>query len=102
MRILTFLLSAGLVATSAMAQDAARPATAARPVDPVQPNPAAAPVHPVSSAGATERGMAPVQPAPGVTRRVEEAGNHDVDAQGHTLDPHGKPVGQSPAPTSSR
>ncbi|KJV30410.1 hypothetical protein [Luteibacter yeojuensis] len=69
---------------------------------PMQANPAAAPIKPASDAGATERGLAPVQPATGVTQRVRNAGEHDTDAEGHTLDPHGKPVGQLPAPTSSR
>lgn len=123
-----FLLSLALAATAAMAQTApssnpasapmphpiATPAPAAtssgapRDLDtgamPRQAHPAAAPVQPQSDAGATERGLAPVKPAgsaPGVTRRVENANVHGVDAQGHTLDPHGKPVGQAPMPATS-
>lgn len=46
--------------------------------------------------------MAPVQPATGVTQRVDDAASHSVDAQGRPLDTQGKPVGQAPAPTSSR
>jgi hypothetical protein len=65
------------------------------------PTGAAVPVQRASDAGATERGLAPVQPgAPGVTRRVQNANTHDVDARGHTLDPHGKPVGQAPSPAA--
>lgn len=65
-------------------------------------NPTAAPVQPQSAAGATERGLAPVTPAHGgVTQRVRDANAHDADSQGHTLDPHGKPVGQAPAPSTS-
>jgi hypothetical protein len=75
------------------------PSTAAAPA---QSNPAAAPVKPASNAGATERGLAPVQPAAGVTQRVRNASEHDTDAEGHTLDPHGKPVGQLPAPSTSK
>jgi len=68
------------------------------PASTVQANPAAAPMHPASDAGATERGLAPVQPGnPGVTNRVQDANVHGVDTQGHTLDPHGRPVGQTPA-----
>ncbi|MET0935684.1 MAG: hypothetical protein ABWX83_06840, partial [Luteibacter sp.] len=75
------------------------PANPAAAPAPVQPNAAALPVQPASDAGATERGMTPVQPgALGVTRRVQNANTHDVDATGHTLDPHGKPVGQAPSP----
>ncbi|UPG84129.1 hypothetical protein L2Y94_12260 [Luteibacter aegosomatis] len=74
------------------------PAGAPSPTDAAKPNPAMAPVHSSTTAGH----LPPVQPAPGVTQRVREANTHDVDAQGHTLDPHGKPVGQSPAPASSR
>ena len=106
MRILALMLCTCLAAPAAMAQQTAtppRPANPAQaPVNPTPSNPAAAPVYPAPDARAAEAGMAPVQPASGVTRRVEEAGNHDIDAQGHTLDPHGKPVGQAPAPTSSR
>jgi len=68
---------------------------------PGQSSPASMPVQPASDAGATERGLAPVQPgSPGVTQRVQNANTHDVDAQGHVLDPHGKPVGQAAAPSS--
>lgn len=78
------------------ATPAANPAAAPSPV---QPNPASMPVQPASDAGATERGLAPVQPGhPGVTQRVQNANTHDVDAQGHTLDAHGKPVGQAASP----
>lgn len=68
---------------------------------PSQTNPASALVQPASDAGATERGLAPVQPATGVTPKVSNAANHNTDAAAHTLDPHGKPVGQAPAPTST-
>ncbi|WP_036141025.1 hypothetical protein [Luteibacter sp. 9135] len=122
-----FLLSLALAATAAMAQTAppSNPASAPSPKPIAMPapatpspgvpqdldtgavarsNPAAAPVQPHSDAGATERGLAPVKPAgsaTGVTRRVENANAHGVDAQGHTLDPHGKPVGQAPTPSTS-
>ncbi|MGY3231323.1 hypothetical protein ACVWWJ_002807 [Luteibacter sp. HA06] len=67
---------------------------------PVQVNPGSAPVQAASDAGATERGLAPVQPGHhGVTQRVQNANTHDLDAQGHTLDPHGRPVGQAAAPS---
>jgi len=78
---------------------AADPANKPMPVgaSTVQANPAAAPVHPASDAGATERGLAPVRPGnPGVTNRVQDANANGVDAQGHPLDPHGRPVGQKP------
>jgi len=66
---------------------------------PGQSNPASMPVQPASAAGATERGLTPVEPGhPGVTQRVQNANTHDVDAQGHTLDAHGKPVGQAVSP----
>ncbi|SEN37580.1 hypothetical protein SAMN02800694_3351 [Luteibacter sp. UNCMF331Sha3.1] len=93
-------------ASGAMAQVApSRPAAADPankplpvPASTVQANPAAAPMHPASDAGATERGLAPVRPGnPGVTNRVQDANVHGVDTQGHTLDPHGRPVGQTPA-----
>lgn len=72
------------------------------PGSPAQPNPAAAPVQPQSDAGATERGLAPVRPASaGVTQGVRDANARDADPQGHTLDPHGKPVGQAPAPSTT-
>jgi len=77
----------------------ANPAAAPSPTQPA-PNPGSIPVQPASDAGATERGLAPVQPGnPGVTQRVQNANTHDVDAQGHTLDPHGKPVGQAASPS---
>lgn len=77
----------------------ANPASAPTPA---QPNPASAPVVPASDAGATERGMSTVEPTSGgVTPRVQNANAHDVDARGHTLDPHGRPVGQKPAVSSS-
>jgi hypothetical protein len=69
---------------------------------PMQTNPASAPLQPASDAGATERGLnnaAP--PATGVSPQVRHAANHDTDANGHTLDPHGKPVGQKPAVPST-
>lgn len=129
MRLL-FLLSLALVATAAVAQTAPSsnpasapppkpiatpaPAAAAAPsagapqdVDTgtaARPHPAAVLVPPQSDAGATERGLAPVKPAgpaTGVTRRVKNANAHGVDAQGHTLDPHGKLVGQAPTPSTS-
>lgn len=60
-------------------------------------NPASAPVRPASDAGATERGLAPVEPGkPGVTTNVQDANDNARDAQGHLLDPQGKPVGQKP------
>jgi len=71
------------------------------PQTPTSPNPASAPVQPASDAGATERGLAPVKPATGVTPKVKDAAHHDTDAEGHTLDPHGKPVGQAPAVPST-
>lgn len=117
------LASLVFTAGAAFAQNASNPASAPAP----QPlpagapmgnpsaapgvNPASAPVAPRSNAGATERGltqprtsMTPVSgaattPAPnGVTQRVHNAATHDVDGQGHTLDAHGKPVGQAPMP----
>ncbi len=78
-------------------------ATTAIPAGTVQTNPAAAPLHPASSAGATERGLAPVEPGrPGVTNQVQDANTNGRDAQGHVLDPHGNPVGQKPAPATTR
>lgn len=112
LRIPVFVLTAGL-ATTAIAQVAPSAPAAADPANKpvpvgastVQSNPAAAPIHPMSDAGATERGLAPVRPgSPGVTNRVQDANTHGVDAQGHPLDPHGKPVGQkpmTPAPAST-
>ncbi|QWT21732.1 hypothetical protein KPL74_06915 [Bacillus sp. NP157] len=100
-------------ATPAPMPAAPMPAT---PPSSMQANPASAPVHgngasvpvqPASDAGATERGLAPVQPATGVqspagvTNRVRNAANHDTDANGHVVDPHGKPVGQAPAVPST-
>lgn len=90
-----------------------RPAATQRAVEPpplpapstsTPRNPAAAPVRPASDAGATERGLAPVQPGrPGVTNRVQDANDLSRDPQGHVLDPHGKPVGQKPAaPATTR
>lgn len=94
-------------AQSSPAMQRSNPASAPSPagtstppgaVQPSKPNPAAAPSPVQSDAGATERGLAPVRPGnPGVTPQVEHAATHDVDAQGHTVDPHGKPVGQAPA-----
>lgn len=76
------------------------------PPSSVRSNPAAAPVNPASDAGATERGLAPVEPGrPGVTNRVQDANDQSRDAQGHLVDPHGKPVGQKPgvpAPATTR
>jgi len=104
LRIPAFAMSLAF-ASVAMAQVTPSRPAAADPVNKPQPvgastvrsNPAAAPVHPVSDAGATERGLAPVRPGnPGVTNRVQDANAHGVDAQGHPLDPHGKPVGQKP------
>ena len=119
------LASLVFTAGAAFAQSASNPASAPSPQSqplpagapsgnsPASPgvNPASAPVAPQSNAGATERGLtqprsanAPVAgpattPAPnGVTQRVHNAATHDVDAQGHTLDAHGKPVGQAPVP----
>lgn len=73
-----------------------------------QANPAAAAVPARSEAGATERGLNPTGAAgaaastdgaaTGVTQRVQRANAHGVDAQGHTLDAHGKPVGQAAVP----
>lgn len=74
-----------------------------------QANPAAVPVQPRSEAGATERGLnakgaaggavGTDGAATGVTQRVQRANAHGVDAQGHALDAHGKPVGQAAMPT---
>jgi len=97
---LLFLSSAAIGQAAPTSASAATPGAnpAAAPV-PGQANPAAMPVQPASDAGATERGLAPVQPGhPGVTQRVQNANTHDVDAQGHTLDPHGRPVGQAAPP----
>jgi hypothetical protein len=91
-----FAQSTTPAAAPAPSPQQANPASA-----PSQVNPASAPVQPASNAGATERGLAPVQPATGVTPKVSNAANHNTDAAGHTLDPHGKPVGQAPAPTST-
>ncbi|UPG92052.1 hypothetical protein L2Y96_09895 [Luteibacter aegosomaticola] len=83
----------------------AKPSSSGMPANPAmvppQTNPASAPLQPASNAGASERGLAPVQPATGVTPQVRHAANHDTDAEGHTLDPHGKPVGQAPAVPST-
>lgn len=93
MRMRALYVTAMLFASSlAIGQVAPVPATSGG-------NPASIPVQPASDAGATERGLAPVQPGhPGVTRHVQNANAHDVDAQGHTLDTHGKPVGQAASP----
>lgn len=96
MRLHVLLLA--LCPVVAFAQNATNPASAPVSTDPARPNPAMAPVHSSTTAGH----LPPVEPAPGVTQRVRDASRHDEDAQGHTLDPHGKPVGQAPAPTSSR
>lgn len=114
----SYLLGLVLVSSMAMSQSAPSQAPAARPnpgsmatpggnpaAAPAptagQPSPSAMPVQPASDAGATERGLAPVQPGnPGVTQRVQNANTHSVDAQGHVLDPHGKPVGQAPPPSA--
>ena len=92
------LMMLALCPMAALAQNAANPAGVPSPTQATQPNPAMAPVHSSTAAGR----LPPVQPSPGVTQHVRDANTHDVDAQGHTLDPHGKPVGQSPAPASSR
>ncbi|UPG96401.1 hypothetical protein [Luteibacter aegosomatissinici] len=67
----------------------------------MQTNPASAPLQPASDAGATERGLNNAPPATGVSPQVRHAAKHDTDAQGHTLDPRGKPVGQKPAVPST-
>lgn len=116
-----FIAVAALVLAVAAAPHASaqvapsRPAATGRATEPpplpapsssVPRNPAAAPVHPASDAGATERGLAPVEPGePGVTNRVQDANDQSRDPQGHLLDPHGKSVGQkpgSPAPATTR
>lgn len=90
-------------APGAQASPPASPVQTNPAAAPMQPqNPAAAPMQPQSDAGATERGLAPVKPAnAGVTQRVRDANARDADPQGHTLDPHGKPVGQAPAPSTT-
>ncbi|SEP14425.1 MULTISPECIES: hypothetical protein [unclassified Luteibacter] len=115
LRILASLLTLAAASTAiaqttptapAAANPAAKPRNPAAAPSPTQPNPASVPVQPASDAGATERGMAPVVPgSPGVTNRVQDANANDRDAQGHLLDPHGKPVGQKatvPAPATTR
>jgi hypothetical protein len=110
------LLALLILSSTAIGQTApaSRPASAPNPMPvptatpganpaaapaPVQANPASIPVQPASDAGATERGLSPAQPGnPGVTQRVQNTNTHDVDAQGHTLDAHGRPVGQAAAP----
>lgn len=78
---------------------AVKPSPLPAPSSSVPGNPAAAHVHPASDAGATERGLAPVEPRkPGVTNRVRDANGQSHDPQGHLLDPHGGPVGQKPSP----
>ncbi|HVI55742.1 MAG TPA: hypothetical protein VM621_11925 [Luteibacter sp.] len=95
------LLALILVSSTALGQSAPSGNPAAAP-GPGQTNPTAAPIRPASDAGATERGLAPVQPGnPGVTQRVQNANTHDVDAQGHVLDAHGKPVGQAASPSAT-
>lgn len=99
--LLPFALMSASIAQVAPAPTAptARPATRPHPATTAtRPNPAAAPVAPASDAGATERGMAPVTPGnAAVTPQVQNANTHDRDAQGHLLDPNGRPVGQKPA-----
>lgn len=56
------------------------------------------PPPPAGTAGSQKTG-APGLPASGVTPRVRRAAANSVDAQGHTLDTHGNPVGQAPLPT---
>lgn len=96
MRLRIDFLAACLAPAVVFAQAASYPAAASAPQ--ATANPAMAPVH-ASTAGSR---LPPVQPAQGVTRHVQQAAEHDVDAEGHTLDPHGKPVGQAPAPPSTR
>lgn len=107
--VLTALALAIAVAPHASAQAVpSRPAAPERAPEPpplpatsssIPRNPAAARVHPASDAGATERGLAPVEPGkPGVTNRVQDANDQSRDPQGHLLDPHGRPVGQKPSP----
>ena len=65
---------------------------------------AAAKHHGKSKPTASSTVAAPVQgDEPGVTRRLEHANDHALDAEGHKLDAAGHPVGQAPtpAPTSS-
>ena len=51
-----------------------KPTPLPAPSSSVRSHPAAAPIHPASDAGATERGLAPVEPGkPGVTNRVQDA-----------------------------
>jgi len=60
--------------------------------------------HGKSKPAASSTVAAPVQgDEPGVTRRLEHANDHALDAEGHKLDAAGHPVGQAPtpAPTSS-
>jgi hypothetical protein len=105
--ILAFLLAVAVVPCATAQVTPSRPSAAdpankppplPAPSTSIHPNPAAAPVQPASDAGATERGLAPVEPGkPGVTHRVQDANTNGHDAQGHVLDPNGKPVGQKPA-----
>lgn len=91
-----------LGASAAFAQVPPASSPARAPTSQPPGNPASAPVQqPASNAGATERGLDPVQPASGVTQHVRQANQHDTDASGHTVDPHGKPVGQTPAVPST-
>lgn len=62
---------------------------------------AAAKHHGKSKPAASSTAAMPVQgDAPGVTRRLEHANDHALDAQGHKLDAAGHPVGQAPMPAS--
>lgn len=63
---------------------------------------AAAKHHGKSKPVASSTAARPIQgDAPGVTRRLEYANDHALDAQGHKLDAAGHPVGQAPASASS-
>ncbi|SFW21065.1 hypothetical protein [Luteibacter sp. UNCMF366Tsu5.1] len=104
--LLSLLLSTPVVAQVAPATPPANAPVKNAP-SPARPSsmqhPAAAPLSPASDAGATERGLPPVMPGkPGVTTEVQDANAHDRDAQGHLLDSRGQPVGQMPAPASTR
>lgn|GEM_PF-6954719 len=55
------------------------------------------PPPPAGTAG-SQKANPPGMPASGVTQRVRHAAANSVDAQGHTLDTHGNPVGQAPLP----
>lgn len=87
------MMALAAVATSAMAD----PPGLIRAMDQ-----AAAKHHGKSKAAASSTAAAPVQgDAPGVTRRLEHANDHALDAQGHKLDAAGHPVGQAPTPAST-